>query len=74
DKYLFESDPRLLRRVVEDMHHHRRGGPRRHPCPPRRRRHRGHVICAIDRSVSPGEALTDVGLTTRTLLTRARLS
>jgi orotate phosphoribosyltransferase len=31
------------------------------------------VICAIDRSPSPGEALTDVGLTTLTLLTRTDL-
>lgn len=31
------------------------------------------VVCAIDRGPSPGEALTDVALTTRHVLTRADL-
>ena len=71
DKYLFESDPRLLRRVAESMVPLipkdatlalREAGATVHT-----------VMCAIDRGTNPGKALEDVDLTTRYLLTRADL-
>lgn len=88
DKYLFESNPQLLRRVVEAMQPlvppapsfseaSGASGSRSPPCsaasPAPALAIVDTDIRAIDRGPSPAEALPDVGLTTVALLARADL-